>query len=216
MTNEVILDMDTASVQYLCKKDKRLAKIIQMVGPIRYVPYSENPYAFLIHEIIEQMLSAKAGQAIYGRLQNLCDGEIAPERISALSDEIIRGIGTSSSKVKCIRETTNAVEMGVLDFNKLQTLPDDKVMSCLTQIHGIGKWTAKMFLLFVLDRPDVLPLEDVAFLQTYRWIYKTTDCSPAAVLKKCKKWRPYSSVAARFFYKALDSGLTKDEFHLLK
>ena len=86
----------------------------------------------------------------------------------------------------------------------------------LTSVHGIGTWTAKMYLMFVLNRQDVLPFEDVAFLQGYGWAYKTDDFSPAAVQKKCKKWKPYSSIAARYMYKALDRGLTKEEFHLFK
>ena len=214
MPELITLDMDHPAIQYLCKKDKRLAKVINMVGPISYTPHDENPYAFLIHEIIEQMLSVKAGRKIYSRLEDLCDGEVSPERINSLSDDEIHGIGTSSSKVKCIRCMTNAVLCGDLDFDKFYDLSDEKVMHHLTRIHGIGKWTAKMYLLFVLERQDILPVEDGAFLQTYRWVYKTNDCSEKAVYKKCKKWKPYSSIASRYFYRALDAGMTKKEFHL--
>lgn len=216
MPHTVILDMETPSVQYLCKKDKRLAKVISMVGPITYVPHNENPYSFLVHEIIEQMLSVKVGQKIYKRLEDLCDGDVTPEKVNVLSDDEIRGTGTSSSKVKCIRGVTEAVLCGDLDFDKMHLLSDEEVMLHLTKFHGIGKWTAKMFLMFVLDRPDVLPVEDGAFLQTYRWVYKTDDCSGDAVYKKCRKWKPYASIASRFFYKALDAGMTKGEYHLFK
>lgn len=216
MPNVVTLDMNTPSVQYLCSKDKRLAKVISMVGSISYVPHEEDTYAFLIHEIIEQMLSVKAGQKIYGRLEDLCDGKVTPERIAALNDDEIRGTGTSSSKVRCIRSVTEAVLCGDLDFDKMDTLSDEEVICALTKLHGIGNWTAKMFLIFVLNRPDVLPVEDGAFLQTYRRVYKTDDCSEKAVSKKCRKWKPYSSIASRFFYRALDAGLTKKEFHLFK
>ena len=216
MPNVVTLDMNTPSVQYLCEKDKRLAKVISMVGPISYVPHEEDTYSFLIHEIIEQMLSVKAGQKIYGRLEGLCDGAVTPERIAAMSDDEIRGTGASSSKVKCIRNVTEAVLCGDLDFDKFETQPGEKVICVLTKLHGIGNWTAKMFLIFVLNRPDILPIEDGAFLQTYRWVYKTDDCSEKAVREKCRKWKPYSSIASRFFYRALDDGLTKKEFHLFK
>lgn len=216
MPDVVTLDMDTPSVRYLCARDKRLAKVISMVGPISYVPHEEDTYSFLIHEIIEQMLSVKAGQKIYGRLKDLCDGEVTPERITALNDDEIRGIGTSSSKVRCIRSVTEAVLCGDLDFDKMDTLSDEEVISSLTRFHGIGNWTAKMFLIFVLNRPDILPVEDGAFLQTYRWAYKTDDCREQAIYKKCRKWKPYSSIASRFFYRALDAGMTKEEFHLFK
>ena len=216
MTNIIKLDINHPSVKYLCQRDKRLAKVIKMVGSISYIPHSENIYAFLVHEIIEQMLSVKTGQRIYKRLEDLCDGEITPERINTLSDIEIRGIGTSSSKVKCIRDVTDAVLRCELNFDEMKNLSDQEIITQLTRFHGIGNWTAKMFLLFVLDRPDILPVEDGAFLQTYRWMYKTSDCSEKSVNKKCKKWKPYSSIASRYFYKALDMGLTKEEFHLFK
>lgn len=216
MPNIVRLDMDTPSVQYLCRKCKRLAKVIEMVGPIQYMPHDEGAYAFLVHEIIEQMLSVKAGQKIYGRLEELCGEEISSARISALTDEQIRSTGTSNAKVEYIRNITNAVTNGTLDFSAMRQFSDEEVIASLTKIRGIGKWTAKMYLMFVLDRQDVLPFEDGAFLQVYRWMYKTQDCSEKAVTSKCKKWKPYSSIASRFCYRALDAGMTKEEFHLFK
>ena len=216
MSEIITLDMNTASVQYLCKRDKRLTKVISMVGPITYSPHEDNPYRFLIHEIIEQMLSVKAGQKIFSRLEELCAGEINPDSISALTDEQIRGTGTSNAKVEYIRNLTGALESGTLSFSELSEMPDKEVIREMTKIRGIGTWTAKMYLMFVLNRPDILPVEDGAFLQGYRWAYKTDDCTPASVTKKCKKWKPYSSIAARFFYRALDMGMTKEEFHLLK
>lgn len=216
MAELITLDMNTLSIQYLCRKDRRLAKIISLVGPITYVPREAAPYAFLIHEIIEQMLSIKAGAKIYGRLEDLCNGTVTPDAVNALSDEQIKSIGTANSKVTYIRNITDAVLSGKLDFEELALLPDDAVYEKLLGLKGIGKWTAKMYLIFVLDRQDILPYEDVAFLQAYEWMYKTKDRSKEAVRKKCKKWSPYSSIAARYLYKALDSGLTKHEFRLYK
>lgn len=216
MPNIVKLDMDTPSVQYLCKKCKRLAKVIETVGSIQYIPYDEDAYAFLIHEIIEQMLSVKAGQKIYGKLEELCGGKISTTQISALTNEQIRSTGTSSAKVEYIRNITNAITNGMLNLSVMRRFSDEEVITSLTKIRGIGKWTAKMYLIFILDRQDVLPFEDGAFLQVYRWMYKTQDCSEKAVTAKCRKWKPYSSVASRFCYKALDTGMTKEEFHLFK
>ena len=87
MSETVTLDMNSPPIQYLCKKDKRLAKVIRMVGPISYSPHEDDPYRFLIHEIIEQMLSVKAGQKIFSRLEDLCDGNVDPDNISLLTDE---------------------------------------------------------------------------------------------------------------------------------
>ena len=211
----IILNKDNPSVKFLCNKDRRLARVISMIGEITYVPHKDG-YAFLIREIIEQMLSIKASEKIYGRLVDLCDGEITPERISKLSDVQIKSIGTSASKVSFIRSITDEVISGRLILAELNALSDEDVYKGLFSLHGIGKWTAKMYLIFVLDRQDILPYEDVAFLQSYEWMYKTKDKSKASIEKKCKKWKPYSSIAARYLYKALDTGLTKEEFHLHK
>lgn len=217
MQEIVTYDLSSPEIQFLCAKDKRLAKVIKTIGPISYAKReSKDAYAFLIHEIIEQMLSVKAGNAIYSRLEALCDGDICPDAINRLSDKEIRNIGTANSKVGFIRNLTQAVLSGELCFEHLELLPDQQVMSSLMAIKGIGTWTAKMYLLFVLDRKDILPFEDVAFIQSYQWLYKTQDRDVAVIKKKCKKWTPYSSLAARYLYRALDSGLTKQEFHLYK
>ena len=111
---------------------------------------------------------------------------------------------------------TQAILNKELIIGHLFDLPDDQVIQKLTKLKGIGTWTAKMFLIFVLDRNNILPYEDVAFLQSYQWLYKSTDRDIAAIKKRCKKWEPYSSIAARYLYRALDKGLTKEEFHLYK
>lgn len=211
----VFLNSESPEIKYLCKKDKRLAKVISMVGDISYSA-DKDPYSFLIHEIIEQMLSVKAGKRIYDRLEILCNGHLTPESISALTDDEIRSTGTSNAKVTYIRNVTNAVLSRTLIFEKMTDMSDDEIRKQLTSLRGIGNWTAKMYLIFVLDRKDILPYEDGAFLQAYRWMYKTDDCSTASVCKKCAKWKPYSSIAARYLYRALDMGLTKNEFHLFK
>lgn len=215
MPEITILNRKHPAVQYLCDKDKRLAKVVDMVGEITYQPHKDG-YAFLVHEIIEQMLSIKAGAKIYARLQELCDGEITAQTVAALSDEEIKSIGTANSKVAYIRNVTTAFISGELDLDALSTMSDEEVFKKLTQLKGIGSWTAKMYLIFVLDRQDILPIEDVAFLQSYKWMYKTDDVSKLSVVKKCKKWSPYSSIAARYLYRALDMGLTKEPFHLFK
>lgn len=216
MGEVITINSESKPIQYLVRKDKRLAKVISMVGDISYTPHSDDPYLFLIHEIIEQMMSIKAGQKIYDRLEVMCNGNVTPDAISKLTDEQIRSTGTSNAKVSYIRNVTNAVKTGQLDFMALSTVPDEEVIKVLTLLRGLGTWTAKMYLLFVLNRQDVLPYEDGAFLQSYRWLYKTDDCSPSSIKKKCSKWSPYSSAAVRYMYRALDMGLTKNEFHLFK
>lgn len=216
MPQIITLSSDMPEIQYLCKKDKRLAKLISVIGPITYTPYDKDPYSFMVHEIIEQMLSVKAGQRIYLRLKEICGGCVCPLRISNLTDDEIKSTGTSNAKVSYIRNITDYAERGLLDIERMQQLSDKDIIRELTDIRGIGTWTAKMYLMFVLNRPNILPYEDGAFLQVYRWLYKTDICDRDSVIHRCKKWRPYASIASRFFYRALDCGLTKDEFHLFK
>ena len=215
MSKQITLDLSSPAIKHLCNRDKRMQKIISMVGSITYTVHTDG-YSFLIHEIIEQMLSIKAGEKIYSRLVKLCDGKITPDRIYSLSFDEIKGTGTAAAKVQYIKNLTEKILSKELVLSELDTLSDSAVIEVLTSIRGIGAWTAKMYLIFVLDRPDVLPYEDGAFLQSYKWAYKTNDLSHTAIKKKCHKWHPYSSIAARYMYRALDIGLTKKEFHLFK
>lgn len=214
--NIIQLDMTSAEIQYLCSKDKRLAKTIKLVGPISYSLHTDNPYAFLVHEIIEQMLSTKAGQSIYNRFEKLCNHSIEPEIVDKLTVDEIKSVGMSANKATYIKALTDAVNNGSVDFDSFPGLSDSEIIANLTSVKGIGTWSSKMYLIFVLNRQDVLPFEDGAFLQSYRWLYKTSDCSKASIEKRCQKWKPYSSIAARYLYRALDTGLTKNEFHLFK
>lgn len=215
-SNTIRLDFETPSIKHLCSKDKRLAKVISNIGPIEYSPHISSPFSFLVHEIIEQMMSIKAGAAIYRRLESLCQGIVTPESISNLSTNELRSTGTSKAKAEYIRGISDAIITGSLRLSDLDDKSDNDVIKLLTKFRGIGTWTAKMYLIFVLDRQDVLPYEDGAFIQSFRWLYKTEDCSIENVKRKCKKWRPYTSIASRYLYKALDLGLTKKEFHLFK
>lgn len=215
MNNTITLTDSSSPIQHLCKRDKRLAKIIGMIGDISYKPY-DDPFKFLVHEIIEQMLSVKAGRKIYSRLEEMCNGAITPETINNFSANEIQAIGTSSAKAQYIKDLANSVVHKDLVFEILNSLPDKEIIKELTKLRGIGEWTAHMYLIFVLDRQDILPTTDVAFLQVYEWLYKTDDRSKTSVEKKCKKWKPYSSIAVRYFYHALDEGYTKEEFYLFK
>lgn len=145
------------------------------------------------------MLSVKAGRKIYSRLEEMCDGAITPETINNFSANEIQAIGTSSAKAQYIKDLANTVVHKDLVFETLDNLLDKEVIKELTKLRGIGKWTAHMYLIFVLDRQDILPTTDVAFLQVYEWLYKTDDRSKTSVEKKCRKWKPYSSIAARYF-----------------
>ena len=214
MQKDYISQNDEA-VLFLMSKDKRLEKLIKYIGDIECNVHSDS-YAFIINELVGQMLSNKVAKVISSRLLDLCDGMISIEKVSQLSFEQLKTAGLSKAKCEYIIEFTKVVNEVTLNLSSLHLLSDDKVIYELTRIRGIGTWTAKMYLLFVLQRSDVLPIEDVAFLQGYKWLYRTDDVSKESIIKKCKKWKSYSSIAARYLYRAVDTGLIKSQFHLYK
>jgi DNA-3-methyladenine glycosylase II len=199
----------TQPIIHLCKVDKRLERVICEIGDIEPHDYSEvDGFTFLVREIVGQMISAKVKKTIYNRLLALCHQEVIPSRIDALSIEDLRQIGLSNSKSNYIKNLATLALSGSLELEGLRALPDDQVMETLTSIKGIGQWTSKMYLLFFLGREDVLPFEDGAFIQAYRWLYNTSNVKPKEISKNCKKWSPYSSLASKYLYRALDTGLT--------
>ena len=102
----------------------------------------------------------------------------------------MRGIGLAYSKARFLKNLSEAVKKGSIDFDEISQLPDREAIARLTSVNGIGTWSAKMYLIFVLDRPDVLPFEDMAFIQSFKWLYLSDNASKETIEKKCKKWKP--------------------------
>ena len=199
------------SLDHLQKVDKRLSKVIEKIGILEYHSYNDSGdgFVFLVREIVGQMISSKVKKVLYNRLLELCSNEITPYCISALSVEDLRGIGLSKSKSEYIINLANLAKEGNINFSELSQMSDENVIKNLTAIKGIGNWTAKMYLIFFLQREDVLPYEDGAFIQSYKWLYNTNKTDKVSITRKCKKWTPYTSIGARYLYRALDTGLVK-------
>lgn len=208
MGEQLMFSPDSESVRYITEIYKTFKTAVEEIGQIEYY-LADDPYSFLVEEIIGQMLSEKVATEIYKRLEVLCKGKVTIQSVSKLIDEEILSIHTSKSKVKYIRSLTDAVFSGQLNFEKLQHLSDDEALKTLTKISGIGPWTAKMYLIFVVGRENILPFEDGAFMQGYKWLYNTNDANPEKVKEKCVHWNPYFSIGARYCYEAVDMGLTK-------
>jgi DNA-3-methyladenine glycosylase II len=201
--------LTSPEICYLCSADKRLSVIIHKLGDLNYIIYTDT-FSFLVKTIAGQMLSNKVADIISSRLENLCNGYICVDRIRSLNLEKLRSIGLSKQKAEFILELGEFFKENPSFFNNLALLPDDAVLRKLTELRGIGTWTAKMYLIFALNRLDILPYEDGAFLKVYKWLYSTEDISAKSIIKQCHSWRPYSSLAARYMYKALDSGLIQN------
>lgn len=195
-------------ISYLKAKDKRLAKVIDAIGDLKTHEYTDS-FRFLVYEIVGQMLSSSVSDVLISRLELLCENDVNPQTISNLCVEDLRRIGLSNSKSSFILNLSQLVLEHQLDFESLSRMTDQEVVMYLMKVKGIGIWTSKMYLLFFLRRDDVLPVEDVAFLQAFKWLYGMKNHSRQTIESRCKKWRPYSSLASRYMYRALDTGLTK-------
>ena len=191
-------------VAHVCERDWRMAQLVRVIGPIEFY-VSESGFANLAHSIIEQMLSIKAAATIDARLRDLCGGELAPEPLAALSVEQIRGVGVSRRKAENLHHLACTVTEA--DLDALATLPDAEVRAWLMALPGVGAWTADMFMMFQLERPDLLPVGDLTFRRAFEWLYgvPVEDANVQKVV--CDLWRPYRSYAARYLYQALDTGL---------
>ena len=202
------------AVSILKKRDKKLAWLMERVGPLSHTDLKDD-FLFFIEQVIGQMLSIRVADVMTGRLAALCRGEITASTICSLSVDELKKIGISLRKAECIRQIAFMVENGSLNFGKLKELSDAEIIKSLTAIKGIGNWTAKMYL-YKIDRPDVLPYEDATFLAAYKWLYRTRNVKPEAVRQRCRKWSPYSSIAAMYLYAAFDRKLIATEPPKLK
>ena len=204
------IELDDPAIIHLCSADSRLSELINRVGPIECSLHSD-PFEFLVDEVIEQMLSVKVADIIRQRFVSICNNEITPEKIANLDIEDIRQAGISKQKASYIQNLSAVVNSGSLNLEELSLLSDNDVIQKLTALKGIGNWTAKMYLIFVLNRNDILPFEDAAFLQGFRWLYDLEKVTKAEVIDISKKWHPYSSIAARYLYRAVDMVFIKKE-----
>ncbi len=186
--------------KYLAGKDPVLARLIIRFGNCPLSGRSSNPYSTLVRSIISQQLSSKAADTIEQRLLAVV-GDWDPITVLEVPAEVLRTSGLSSSKARCLREIAGRVVDGRLDFDNLAALADEKIIVLLTEITGIGRWTAEMFLIFGLGRPDVLALADAGLKRAVRQLYGT-DLQLETV---GEPWRPFRSIASWYLWKHLDS-----------
>ena len=192
------------AINHLKNSDPVLSAIIERVGACR-MEYGEPAFSSLAEAIVYQQLNGKAAVTIFNRFADLAGRPLTPQRILKLSVEQMRGAGLSKQKLSYLRDLAAKTQAGELDFAKLPDLSDDEVIKHLTQVKGIGVWTAHMFLMFALRRPNVLPTGDfgvrMAIMKHYR---KRKLPKPEQMEKIAKCWEPYRSVACWYLWKSLD------------
>jgi DNA-3-methyladenine glycosylase II len=171
-----------------------------------------DPFRALLHAIIGQQLSTKAAATIVRRFMDLLNGRPTPTAIARLTDAEMRAVGISGQKVRYIRDLCARLSDGSLDLHALRVLSDDQVVEALTQVKGIGRWTAEMFLMFRLQRPDVLPVGDLGIVKAVQRAYRLRSAPTADRLTRIgERWRPYRSVACWYLWASLDNAPTNDQ-----
>jgi DNA-3-methyladenine glycosylase II len=192
------------AIVHLKKSDPVLADIIDRVGRFA-MNYDEPAFHSLAEAIVYQQLHGKAAATIFKRLTDLAGEPLTPEGILKLSEEQMRGVGLSKQKLTYLRDLAEKTEAGALDFSRMADLPDTEVIKALTQVKGIGVWTAHMFLMFSLRRPDVLPTGDLGIQMAIRRHYRKRKLpKPLQMEKIAKCWSPYRSVACWYLWRSMD------------
>jgi DNA-3-methyladenine glycosylase II len=192
------------AILHLKKADPILGEIIERVG--RYgIEYDEPAFHSLAQAIVYQQLHGKAAATIFKRLTDLAGDPLTPAGILKLSEEQLRAVGLSKQKLSYLRDLAAKTQAGELDFSRLGDLPDADVIKQLTQVKGIGVWTAHMFLMFALRRPDVLPTGDLGIQMAIRKHYRKRKLpKPIQMEKIAKCWAPYRSVACWYLWRSMD------------
>ena len=192
------------AVNHLKKSDPVLRAIIERVGPCR-MEYGVPEFCSLAEAIVYQQLNGKAAVTIFNRFAALAGDPLTPEGILKLSDEQLRSVGLSKQKSAYLKDLAAKTAAGHLDFSRLPELTDEEVIEHLTQVKGIGVWTAHMFLMFSLRRPNVLPIGDYGVQMAIRKHYKKRKLpKPKDMEKIAKAWEPYRSVACWYMWRSLD------------
>jgi len=192
------------AVIHLKKSDPVLRAIIDRVGPCR-MEFGPAEFCSLAEAIVYQQLNGKAAVTIFKRFAALAGEPLTPEGILKLSDEQLRGVGLSKQKSAYLKDLAAKTASGVLDFSCLAKLPDEEVIKHLTQVKGIGVWTAHMFLIFSLRRPNVLPTGDYGVQVAVKKHYKKRKLpKPKDMEKIARAWEPYRSVACWYMWRSLD------------
>ncbi len=184
-----------------------MADVIDRVGKCTLVPRAEwTHFDALVRSIVYQQLSVKAAATIHGRVLTLIgDGSEAPGKIVVTSHEALRAAGLSNQKASYVRNLAEHVLDGSLPIDSLHELTDEEIITALTQVKGIGKWSAQMFLMFRLGRPDVLPDLDLGVQKGIQKAYRLRKLpTPQQVVSRGAKWAPYRTIASWYMWRILE------------
>jgi DNA-3-methyladenine glycosylase II len=191
------------------RRDPVLGALIKQIGVCRMAERQRTDHlTALIGSIVSQQLSTKAASTIFGRFVALFPGNAIPgaDAIAGVDEGRLRGVGLSGQKVSYLRDLCARIQDGRLDLKALEALEDEEVIERLTSVKGFGRWTAEMFLMFRLHRPDVLPVGDLGIQNAVQRLYRLRKRpDPKRLIKLGEPWRPYRSVACWYLWQSLRS-----------
>ncbi|MBI2011960.1 DNA-3-methyladenine glycosylase 2 family protein [Candidatus Daviesbacteria bacterium] len=203
-TNKQSFSSNKKIVRHFKKVDKVLYTYCQKKQYFLIKPHKKYLES-LCREIINQQLSDKVGEVIFARFKKLFSkGKVNTESILKISTQKLRGVGMSNAKVKYIKDLAFKVDKKQINFNSLKKLSDEEVISELTQVKGIGPWSAEMFLMFTLGREDIFSYGDLGLRNAIKKIYKLENPSKEEIEKIVSKWSPYKSYACRILWRSLE------------
>ena len=205
--------MSAKARRALAAADPTMAALIERIGEIdiatrlrrRSEERPADAYGALLRAIVGQQLSTKAARTIYGRILELFDGRTPPpEQLLEVDESALRAAGLSGRKVEYVRDLASHVLSGELELDRLGELPDEEVVAEIVGVRGLGVWTAEMFLLFHLERPDVLSGGDLGIRKAVQVEYELAEMpSPERVLEIGEPWRPHRSLASLYLWESL-------------
>ncbi|HMK11238.1 MAG TPA: hypothetical protein VK461_06635 [Acidimicrobiales bacterium] len=197
------------AVRALRRADPVLGDVIELVGPFDMaVKHSSSVFAVLSEAIVYQQLTARAAETIHARVVAACgaDGDgLRADHVLRASDEALRGAGLSRAKVASLRDLAAHDRAGALPtLADVTTMDDDEIVERLTAVRGLGRWTAHMFLIFRLGRPDVLPVDDYGVRRAFGLVYRCETPTAKELAAHGERWAPYRTVASWYLWRALE------------
>ena len=199
--------MHRTSIVHLKRADDVLARLIARVGPCRFRPRSAGThFDALLRSIVYQQLSGKAASTILDRVLALYGARYPrPAQLLDTTDDALRRAGLSRQKLAYLRDLATKVDTGEVPLARIGRMPDEEVITHLTHVKGIGRWTAQMFLMFRLGRPDVLPELDLGIQNAIQRAYDLRKRpAPADVLRIGECWRPHATIASWYLWRSLE------------
>jgi DNA-3-methyladenine glycosylase II len=191
--------------RHLARNCPVMKQLIARVGPCTLAPNPVDPFTLLVRCVISQQISTKAAESIFGKLAVLVDGPpVAMARVAKLSEATLRSCGLSGPKQRTLRAVIEHVRANPDLLPGIIERDDETIRAQLTAIKGIGPWSADMFLMFGLGRPDVLPVGDFGFRVAVKRHFKLRkDPSPDGYIRRAEPWRPYRSIATWYLWRSL-------------